>query len=518
VKRAERILAVCGGVLLAWGAVWIERGRGPMRTVTLDGGAACPAAPATVLEPAGGTARGAVLVFHGLGANRTIMLTPGQQFAAAGFRVYLVDSPGHGADTAPFSFAANEACARGLVTRLERAGEISALRTVLVGHSMGGALVVRLADYFPAAATIAVAAAPMISPRRVPANLLLVAPASDMPQVLDEEHRLAAAAGAERLAAADFRESRAFRLLSVPWRTHTGALYDAAAARTMVRWALDAIGANDAAAPSPNLRPFYGGALGLLGILMIFPAAATGAAGLAGIGAPRRGSPPPQPFPSVLAWTAATILAAFVLTRWIPLAALRLYNGSYLASLLLLAGLPLALAYGIREARIAREPRGEPATAPPEGAMAEALCGAAVGIATVLAVGAWLNWQLTEFWPIAARWQRFPFLVAAIFPACLAEEYALGDPRTLRRAGRIGRLALFGVLRTLVWLVLLAVLWTGAGDTLLAVIFVVFLGVLAVGQRLGADALRNRTGSAVAAAIFSAILGAWFLAAAFPLA
>ncbi|HKM90139.1 MAG TPA: alpha/beta fold hydrolase, partial [Candidatus Acidoferrales bacterium] len=517
-KRNELILAVSGVALLAWGALWIERARGPMRDVMLDGGPACPAAPATILEPSNQAPRGAVVVFHGLGANRIVMLTTGQQFAAAGFRVYLVDSPGHGADTAPFSFAANEACARGLLGTLERTGAISARRTVLLGHSMGAALVVRLADRFPAAATIAVSTAPLVPPRRIPSNLLLVAPQFDMPPVLAAERHLAAAAGAERTAPEDFRELRAFRLLSVPWRTHTGALFDASATRTMLRWALDAVGAGAAAAPRPDFRPFYGGWLGLLGILLIFPAAASGAAQLTRIRALRIGSAPPRPAMTILAWTAATILAAILLVHWVPLAALHLYSAGYLASLLLLAGLPLSLAYGIGEARRAREQRAQSPSRSWKDSLSETLCGAILGMASILAAGAWLNWQLTEAWPVAARWQRFPFLVAALFPACLAEEYALGDPRALRRLGRAARMALFIVLRAIVWLVLLVATWSGAADALLSVIFVAFLGALSLGQRLGADALRHRTGSAVAAAVFGAILAAWFLAAAFPLA
>jgi hypothetical protein len=45
----------------------------------------------------------------------------------------------------------------------------------------------------------------------------------------------------------------------------------------------------------------------------------------------------------------------------------------------------------------------------------------------------------------------------------------------------------------------------------------VFLALFSIAQRLGADALRKRTGSAAAAILFSAILVAWFVAAVFPL-
>jgi hypothetical protein len=241
---------------------------------------------------------------------------------------------------------------------------------------------------------------------------------------------------------------------------------------------------------------------------------------LAGTGAPRFGSAPPRPAISILAWTAVTILAAsaIALAHWVPLAGLHLYNADVLASLLLLAGLPLAVAYGVYEASHARELRTESPARSWKDSLSGIFCGALLGMAVILAAGAWFNCQLYEFWPIAARWQRFPFLIAAIFPACLAEEYALGDPRSLPRLGRAKRMALFVVLRAIVWLVLAAAMWSGAADALLSVIFVAFLGALSLAQRLGADALRLRTGSAVAAAVFSAILAAWFLAAAFPLA
>jgi len=100
----------------------------------------------------------------------------------------------------------------------------------------------------------------------------------------------------------------------------------------------------------------------------------------------------------------------------------------------------------------------------------------------------------------------------------LAEERALGDPRPLSRFARAGRLALFAVLRSLVWLACLLAWLSGVSGALLPTILGVFLAALSLAQRLGADALRRRTGSALAASCFNAILGAWFLAAVLPLA
>ena len=509
-KRSEVILAAFGLALLAWGAAWIRAGRVPMHDVTINGGPACPAAPVLILEPATGAARGSVFIFHGLGANRIVMLTTGQQFTAAGLRVYLVDSPGHGDNTAPFSFAANQFCAAGILAALDRRGEITPRRTILLGHSMGAALVIRLADDFPAAATIAVSTAPLVSPRRLPANLLLVAPQWDMPQVRHTETQLAAAAGAPRYAPADFLQLRAFRLLPVPWHTHTGALFDATAVRVMLRWALDAVGAAAVSEPVPTFRSFGGGWIGLLGIVLIFPAAASAITRIAPARESRPCAPPLRPLLSILSWTAALTLAAILSTRWNLMSALHLYSAGYLSCILLLAGLPLSLA--------SRPWRIGSSLSSSASSFSTSICAASIALLLVLAAGAWLNWQLAEFWLIPVRWARFPFLLLALLPISYAEESALGDSAGLPGAARVNRIFLFIVLRGLVWLVLLGAWVAGVSSALLALIFGSFLGALSLAQRFGADALRHRTGSAMAAALFDAILGAWFLAATFPLA
>jgi pimeloyl-ACP methyl ester carboxylesterase len=512
-KRTELLLAAFGAALLACGALLIERGRGPMRDVILDGGPACPAAPVRILDPTGDSVHGTAVIFHGLGANRIVMLTTGQQFALAGFRVYLPDSPGHGTDTAPFSFAANEACAAGLLSTLERRGEIAPRETVLVGHSMGAALGVRLADYFPAAGTIAVATAPLVPPRRIPSNLLLIAPQFDMPPVLRMERELAAAAGDARTAPEDFRERRAFQLLPVPWKSHTGALFDPAASTAMVRWALESVGAAGAAPPRPDFRAFYGGWLGLLGLLFLFPAAASAAARVSEFRVPPHASvsAPPRRALILITWSIAVILAGLITTRWIPLRTLHMFSGDHLASFLLIAGLLLGgLALTLWHSGSSPHSEARP--------FAGALCGVILGIVSIIILGAWLNWHLTGTWLIAARWARLPFLVLSLLPICYAEERAVGDPSALSRAHRFRRAIFYFGLRTITWLVLLVAWWTGAANALIPVVYVAFLGALSLGQRLGADALRRRTGSSVGGAVFSAILGAWFLAAVSPLA
>lgn len=138
----------------------------------------------------------------------------------------------------------------------------------------------------------------------------------------------------------------------------------------------------------------------------------------------------------------------------------------------------------------------------------------ALGLATVLTFGAWLDWQLTDAWMNGPRWCRFVFIVLVCLPYFFAEELALGAPAANRRWRRFG---FFLALRLALWLALLFALQALGSGQVLVVLLAVYLALVSLVQRWGADAVRRRTGSAAAAALFGAILAAWFLAAVFPL-
>jgi hypothetical protein len=96
----------------------------------------------------------------------------------------------------------------------------------------------------------------------------------------------------------------------------------------------------------------------------------------------------------------------------------------------------------------------------------------------------------------------------------MAEEAAVGPPAGSRDLARFGT---FIALRLILWLALLAgILIFLSGQVLMALLAPFFITV-SLGQRVGGDALRRRTGSSAAAAIFSAILAAWLMIAVFPL-
>src|SRR5713226_5619447 len=112
-------------------------------------------------------------------------------------------------------------------------------------------------------------------------------------------------------------------------------------------------------------------------------------------------------------------------------------TGAYLASFLLLTGAML-LALLWKQAKPALQ-----------------LDARSLVFAGVLAFGAvagialWLNWQLTDAWPIAARWMRLLPLVLACLPYTLAEAVALGSPG--QRKGGL-RFLLFCGFRLVLWL------------------------------------------------------------------
>ena len=200
---------------------------------------------------------------------------------------------------------------------------------------------------------------------------------------------------------------------------------------------------------------------------------------------------------------AGALAAVLILSLGVPLRFLHLYAGDYLVSLLLIDGLFL-LALNAKAAKESWSPR------------ARAIFAAALlAFVIFLATGAWLNWQLADMWMNAPRWLRFAEIVPFAFLFCFAEEVVLGAVDTGKR--RALRYFISITLRLEIWLAcLLAYYCLAHGEVLVLILFFALGGFLAL-QRLATDALRARTGSAIGAALFGAILAAWFVAAIFPL-
>src|SRR5271167_560274 len=114
-----------------------------------------------IVEPAGGNAQGYVVLFHGLAANKRIMSYLAEGLAEQGLRVFVPDLPGHGRTEGPFSFDRAEECSANLVRELIARGLLDPERTILAGHSMGGAIALRVASQQPVAGVVAISPAPM---------------------------------------------------------------------------------------------------------------------------------------------------------------------------------------------------------------------------------------------------------------------------------------------------------------------------------------------------------------------
>ena len=505
-SRLQICLAVIGVILIALGAGWIGRAALPERQLIVS--AAGCRAPTTVLEPSRGEATvGAAMVVHGLAANRLVMKNLGARFAANGFRVYIPDLAGHGDNSDSFSFARADQCFDATVDSLLRSEHLDPTKTVVVGHSMGGEFAVRLADKIPVAATIAISPAPMVPPRRLPANLLVFSAQFDLWPLADQAAALQQSAGGDRVTDEDFRQRRAFLLLRVPLATHTSMLDDARVIAQELQWADKALGVDASRRATHKAKAAaglgYGSLLGFFGIAMAMPFAISLAAKLAGSGIDVKGASAPARLLLLAEGGVASLSAVVLLTFGVPLRFLHIYAGDYLISALLIVSITV-LALNGRSTRHAWNFRPR--------AMVAA---AALAFTLTLAVGAWANWQTADLWLNAARWVRFWALWPFLIMISVAEETFLGP--VFERKARAARFALFlGVRAALMLAILLAYFELSSGQALVPFLVVPLAGFSIV-QRLAADALRTRTGDALGAAVFDAILAAWFIAAVFPI-
>jgi len=508
-KRWELLLAVAGIACILFGVQSIRTGmRDISRQDSVIADAGCTT-PVTILTSKEQEAFGAAIIFHGLSANRRIMQPFGREFALSGVRVYLIDLPGHGDSTDAYSFPRAEQCANAAIESLTRSGQIDPKTTILIGHSMGGAVAVRTADRDPVAATIAISPGPMILPQRMPANLLVFSAQFDLGMLKRQAQRLAQAAAGTRTQPEDFVEQRAFELDYVPHATHTSLLANSHVIGRSIDWAAEAIhpGAVDVnkvrERPVPPDPAASGSALGLVGLFFLFPLCATFAGKFAGMHRAELDDPRPSRLLAILEVAVAAVVGVLLLPQWIPLRFIHLLHADYLASLLFFVGVALLFlnwrdsvaSYSFRLPRL--------------------IATVAVGFATILAIGAWLNWQLDDAWLNWPRWLRFAGLYPFLWIYSYAEEVVLGPVGI--RGRRASRFAIFLLLRLEVWGACAFAAYKLSSGQVLIVILFTFLATFSILQRLATDALRLRTGSATAAASFGAILACWFFAAVFPL-
>jgi pimeloyl-ACP methyl ester carboxylesterase len=514
-NRWRILLAIVGALAVGLGSYWIRRGELPRREIWVEE-SGCRT-PVTIFDPPADIApAGSAIVLHGLAASRRIMIYLGQDFAGHGIRTYLLDLAGHGDNPNPYSFERAEDCARTAVAALIRNENLVATTTILIGHSMGGEISIRMADKIPLAATIAISPAPMVLPRQMPANLLVFSAQFDVWQLRDQAIALQQAAGGDRDAPEDFAQRRAFNLVYVPIATHTSMLDDRRVTHRAELWAMRTLLPHaDPKTLALNLdlatyesfgkgrRRLAGAIIGTIGIFMLMPLFIDVAAWAGRGNREAIVAQPPSRWLVMLEVAVASLAAVLLLAKFIPLSFLHIYGGDYLASVVLIVALVLlALNRGIAREALSTSPRA-------------ILAAGALGLLIMLTLGAWFDWQLADLWLNASRWLRFAELLPIAFIFCYAEEIVLGPIRAGQ--ARAVRFGYFLSLRLEIWLVcVFAFFVLASGQILLPILFLQFAGISA-GQRLAADALLRRTWSLTAVALFGAILAAWFVAAVFPI-
>jgi len=469
-----------------------------------------------VVEPVSGDPQGSVILIHGLAANKKIMSYLAHAFAEQNIRVFVPDLPGQGRTQSPFSFARSETCTESLARQLTTVRAIEPSHTLLAGHSMGGAIALRVAARAGVAGVIAVSPAPMRVARGVRADLL---PYQNPPPTPD--HTLVISAALEpfgiREAARELIAPSAAtsKYLLIPRATHASVLFDPRVARASQEWAAQVLHLQPAR-HLPSLRLFAGSFIGFAGILLLtgpFLRETLGAAQQPAQIPARPDSDwalataansPVSPFQTIrpfLEVLLAVFVAVVFLKFWDPLSFLHLFNGSYFATFLLLTGAILLL---LHHKSVAALYAVRPTTL---------LAVAFAALALHLLVTGWFDATLTEAWASLSRWARFPVLLPTALAYLTAEELLLNR---LSQTGSVARFFATLLLRILAWLPLTFALFVLHSGAILPILFAPFFLAFFVLQLLGMQAVRRHTQSPLAAALFGAILLAGFCLVIFP--
>ena len=509
--RAAFGVALCiAGFALAWAT--------PYRETTVIVGAGGCRLVTDVIDQGSDDTRGFVVLFHGLAANKKIMSYLARGFAYENLRVFVPDLPGHGRTPGPFSFERAESCAESLVRELIARRAIDPQRTMLAGHSMGGAIAIRVAARVGVAGVVAISPAPQRVAHGVPGDML---PYTNPPPL--PPHTLAMSAAFEPLGIREITRDlvtgdagATSKYLFIPGTTHVSVLGDSRVVRAAQEWTAETLkfpAESSAASGAPSSAALFGSLAGLAGILLLAGPFVRETMGMQrpATASPQAATPDPQNvsgastavpvFRALLETVAVSFLAVALLRFWDPLSFIRLYNGSYFASFLLIAGLALLLVH-YKSVR---------ALFPTK--ISALLLASLAGLVLHLLITGWFDATFMEAWLSWARWARFPVLFVAALAYLLAEELLLG-PLAVRSGS--ARIWLALALRLIAFLALVFGIFVLHSGAILVILLAVYLTLFFIFQRLGMDLVRRQTGSAIAAAVFGAILLAGFCLVIFP--
>lgn len=475
-----------------------------------------------ILDQGDETVQGSVVLLHGLAANKKIMSYLARGFALLNLRVFVPDMPGHGRTPGPFSYSRAEACGESFVKQLIVRGAIEPSHSILAGHSMGGAIAVRIAARVPVAGIVAISPAPMVStygvadsmlifhnPPLTPSNTLVLSGSSEPRSVRDSASSLIAGNATTR---GEYKV--------IPRSTHVSLLFDPLVAQASQAWATRVLKLDGKQSVLPWRLPLAGSVMGLGGILLLagpflretldltsIPTATqTSANGK--VSAPAISNEPGSPIIAVptgrilLEVGIGSVAIVGLLRLWNPFGVFHVFQGDYLAGFLLILGVALLVVH--RKIVSSLWP-----------AKAGVLLAAAfAAIVLPVLLYSWLDLTVTEAWLTTSRWLRMPAICMAVLPYHAAEELLLGPLRA--RSSKI-RLLVGLAVRLVAWLALVGGILVLHNGEILLFLLSPYLAVFCLLQRTGMDVVRKGTRSPLAAAIFGAILLAGFCVVVFPI-
>ena len=460
-------IAVCSGAfLLGWMGLRsatpeIERG-----VLPLD-----PATPYLRFTPDSSPSATAVLV-HGLNSNKEFMQTFAMALTDVGVETYAIDLPGHGDSSAPFNYSDSRRVVDTLLDWIEPGpGNL-----IVVGHSMGGALLTDLASARGFRTMLLLSPAPIPLTEFSTERFLIVTGALEAPRINQFIPSLIDAAAGEIL------------WWKFPDAAHSTALFDPDKIRRMVEWVIDSNAGEESENSAARL-----GTLARYGWLVLMAlAGVAGAVPLMWRSRTISGETPPSVSltQALVAYIAASVGGVLLLRLINPMGWLSVFRADYLIGFILVVGLLLWRG------------RGFSATG---GGLAIALIGAVYVIA-ILVVGVAGN--LVHLVPSGIQWLWFPTLTVAGLPLFLHDEQTL---RPVVLAWK--RWGMFLLTRFILWAaVVTGVLLLNTENTFLVLIMhlVVVFWVLLWWMT---GFIARRTGEAGAAALFAAVVHAWALAA-----
>jgi pimeloyl-ACP methyl ester carboxylesterase len=433
-------------------------------------------------------------------------------FALQGLRVFVPDLPGHGRTDGPFSYQRSEQCSQNLLGELTARGLLDPERTILAGHSLGGAIALRVASHRPVAGVIAIAPAPMrpvpgVSPEMLPFPEFGALPAHSLVLSASSEPDGIRYATKELVPVGEGTSE----YVVIPRSTHVGILFSEEAMATAQNWAARVLRL-ESQATLPGRRGVLGFFAGFAGILLLAgpflretlqskkqtPVPVENAATV----------PKGQAFLEIAVVALGTV---GLLSYGNPLRVLHLFEGDYLTSFLLVLGVVLLALHwkSLRNLFAARPSDSQPGRP----FYLTLLAATAAALLLYLLAAAWIDLSISEAWLTTSRWVRFTPMLVAMLPYHAVEELLLGPATAANGFPRLLKVLSF---RLVAWGALVTgVFFLHSGEVLLVLLAPSF-AMFCVLQSWGMKVVREVTASAAAAALFGAILLTGFCLVVFP--